>query len=148
MSNSRKAATGIVALFNASDGTIDMIEALFREARSGQILVWCHLAELKKGKVDFAKFLGRHNPEVVIFDFSPPDNENWKFFKTMRDSKEMQGRGLVLTTTNKYQLDQVTGSDSHALEVVGKPKDLQHIRAAIADETRKAREGACLAPPD
>ena len=50
----------------------------------------------------------------------------------MRDAKTMEGRGVVLTTTNL------------ALEVVGRPKDLQQIDAAIKAETRKA-EAARLA---
>ena len=83
-------------------------------------------------------FLIKHNPEVVIFDLSPPYDENWQFFKTMRDAKTMQGRGIVLTTTNKNRLDEVLGEDSHALEVVGKPKDLHQIDAAIKAETRRA----------
>jgi hypothetical protein len=57
----------------------------------------------------------------------------------MRDAKTMHGRGIVLTTTNKARLDEVLGEDSHALEVVGRPKDLAQIDAAIKGETRKAR---------
>ena len=103
-----------------------------------QTLIWCHFADLKKGIVDFGKYMGKHNPEVVIFDLSPPYDQNWIFFKTMRDAATMKGRGVVLTTTNKNRLDEVLGEDSHALEVVGKPKDLQQIDAAIKAETRKA----------
>jgi DNA-binding response OmpR family regulator len=138
MSNSKKTAEGIVALFNASDDTIDMIQALLTEAGGAQSLVWCHFADLKKGVVDFKKYLNKHNPEVVIFDISPPYDENWQFFKTMRDADVMRGRGSVLTTTNKNRLDEVLGTDSRALEVVGKPKDLKQIQAAIAAETQKA----------
>ena len=107
-------------------------------------MIWCHFADLKKGIVNFGKYMERHNPEVVIFDLSPPYDENWQFFKTMRDAKTMQGRGVVLTTTNKNRLDEVLGEDSRALEVVGRPKDLQQIDAAIKAETRKA-EAARLA---
>jgi hypothetical protein len=139
-----KTAEGIVALFNASDDTIDMIRKLLTEAGSEQTLIWCHFADLKKGIVDFGKYMDRHNPEVVIFDISPPYDENWRFFKTMRDSKAMKGRGAVLTTTNKNRLDEVLGEDSDALEVVGRPKDLGLIDAAIKEETRKA-EAARLA---
>jgi hypothetical protein len=138
MSNPNKTSAGIVALFNASDDTIDMIQALLKEAGEAQSLVWCHFADLKKGVVDFKRYLEKHNPEVVIFDISPPYDANWKFYKTMRDDKAMQGRGSVLTTTNKNRLDEVLGSDSKALEVVGLPKDLQQIRAEIAVQTRKA----------
>src|ERR1700722_4297219 len=138
MSSSTKTAEGIVALFNASDDTIDMIQKLLTTSKSDQTLIWCHFADLKKGIVDFAKYMDKHNPEVVIFDLSPPYDENWKFFKTMRDSKVMKERGMVLTTTNKDRLDEVLGEDSHALEVVGKNTDLQQIDAAIKTETLKA----------
>jgi DNA-binding response OmpR family regulator len=144
MSSSTKTAEGVVALFNASDDTIDMVQNLLTASASDQTLIWCHFADLKKGIVDFAKYMDKHNPEVVIFDLSPPYDENWRFFKTMRDARTMKGRGVVLTTTNKNRLDEVLGEDSHALEVVGKPKDLQQIDAAIKAETRKA-EAARLA---
>jgi DNA-binding response OmpR family regulator len=140
MSSSKKTAEGIVALFNASDDTIDMIQALLTQAGGAQTLVWCHFADLKKGIIDFKRYLNKHNPEVVIFDISPPYDENWQFFKSMRDSEVMKGRGSVLTTTNKARLDEVLGSDSDALEVVGRPQDLTQIRAAITAETRKAQD--------
>ena len=144
MSRSPKTAEGVVALFNASDDTIDMVQKLLTESGGDQTLIWCHFADLKKGIVNFGKYMERHNPEVVIFDLSPPYDENWQFFKTMRDAKTMNGRGIVLTTTNKNRLDEVLGEDSRALEVVGRPKDLQQIDAAIKSETRKA-EAARLA---
>src|SRR5580692_1436688 len=133
-----RVGSGIVALFNASDDTVDMVEKLLANAGKAQNLVWCHFADLKKGIVDFNAYMTKHNPEVVIFDLSPPYDENWMFFKTMRDDETMKGRGVVLTTTNKNRLDEVLGQDSHALEVVGRPKDLEQIDAAIKSETRKA----------
>src|SRR3984893_11183092 len=105
MSGSIQTAEGVVALFNASDDTIDMVQRLLTAAGDEQTLIWCHFADLKKGIVDFGKYMDKHNPEVVIFDLSPPYDENRRFFKTMRDAKTMKGRGLVLTTTNKARLD-------------------------------------------
>src|SRR3979490_1925647 len=138
MSKPTKTAQRVGALFNGSDQTIDMVQKLLTESDGEQTLIWCHFADLKKGIVDFGRYMDKHNPEVVIFDLSPPYDENWHFFKTMRDAESMKGRGIVLTTTNKNRLDEVLGEDSHALEVVGKPKDLQQIHAAIKAETRKA----------
>jgi hypothetical protein len=134
MSSSRKAAEGTVALFNASDDTIDMIQTLLTEIGGTRSLISCHFASLRKGTVNFAAFMAKHNPGMVIFDISPPYDENWQFFKTMRDADVMRGRGSVLTTTNKNRLDEVLGTDSQALEVVGKPKDREYIRAAIMAE--------------
>ena len=138
MPNPSRTAKGVVALFNASDDTVDMVQKLLTDAGEGQALIWCHFADLKKGVVDFVKYMDEHNPEVVIFDLSPPYDENWQFFKTMRDSPVMNGRGVVLTTTNKNRLDEVLGEDSCALEVVGRPKDLREIDVAIQSETRRA----------
>ena len=97
---SRRTANGVVALFNASDDTIDMVQKLLTDSGGGQMLIWCHFADLSKGIVDFGRYTAKHNPEVVIFDLSPPYDEIWRFFKTMRDAKAMQGRAVVLTTTN------------------------------------------------
>jgi hypothetical protein len=138
LANAAQMSDGIVALFNASDDTIDMIQGLLTKADGGQTLIWCHFADLKKGIVNFERYLGKHNPEVVIFDISPPYDENWTFFKKMRDAASMKHRGIVLTTTNKDRLDEVLGSDSHALEVVGRKEDLELIDGAIRSETRKA----------
>lgn len=127
-----------MALFNASDDTVDMVQDLLTASGHAQTLIWCHFADLKKGIVDFEKYITEHNPEVVIFDLSPPYDENWRFFKTMRDAPIMRNRGIVLTTTNKDRLDEVLGEDSRALEVVGRAKDLQLIDNAIRTETIRA----------
>ena len=52
----------------------------------------------------------------------------------------MDGRGLVLTTTNKARLDGTAGTDSKAFEIVGKPYDLDQIKAAIHTALKRARE--------
>jgi DNA-binding response OmpR family regulator len=139
-STSKQTAQGIVALFNASDDTIDMVQTLLTASGRNQTLIWCHFSDLKKGIVDFGKYMEKHNPELVIFDLSPPYDENWRFFVTMRDANAMRGRSIVLTTTNKNRLDEVLGEDSYALEVVGRPRDLQQIDAAIQAETHRAEQ--------
>ena len=52
----------------------------------------------------------------------------------------MLGRGIVLTTTNKNRLDEVLGEDSHAVEVVGRAKDLHDIDLAIKSQTDTVRK--------
>ena len=123
-------ATTIVALFNASDDTVEMVQRML-DAAGMHCLVGCRFADLRKGVVDFAGYLQTHQPHVVIFDISPPYEQNWAFFRILRDDPAMRGRGLVLTTTNRDRLDEVAGEDSFAIEVVGKPYDLGQIQAAI-----------------
>ena len=128
----------VVALFNASDDTADMFERML--AVSGVYrLIWCHLTDVKKGEVDFAQFLAQHNPHVVIFDISPPYEENWQCYQTLRESEAMQSRGSVLTTTNKPRLDEVVGADSRAIEIVGHPHDQEQIVTAIEQASSRVR---------
>src|ERR1700686_2099507 len=85
----------VVALINASDDTVEMVQRML-DASGFNCLIGCHFSDLKKGRIDFARYLGQHDPDVVIFDISPPYQENWDFFETLRDAKAMEGRGLVL----------------------------------------------------
>jgi len=120
----------VVALFNASDDTVEMVQQMLN-ASGLSCLVGCHFADLKRGRIDFSRYMAQHDPQVVVFDISPPYEENWAFFQTLRDTKAMDGRGLVITTTNKKRLDEMLGADSAAFEIVGKPYDLNQIRNAI-----------------
>ena len=131
----------VVALFNACDDTVDMVQRML-DASGFSCLVGCHFADLKKGRIDFARYLETHEPEVVIFDITPPYRENWRFFKTLRDGEAMKGRGLILTTTNKKRLDETVGMDSEAFEIVGKPYDVQQITSAITAALRTAAGGS------
>jgi DNA-binding response OmpR family regulator len=130
---------GTVVLFEASEDTVEMMQALLTEAGASQSLRRCPLADLKRGITDFRKYLDQHNPEVVIVDLSPPYDENWAFFTTMREDAAMEGRGIVLTTTSKQRLDEVIGEDSHAFEVVGRHLDHALILEEIKVATLLAR---------
>jgi DNA-binding response OmpR family regulator len=133
----------VVALFNASDDTVEMVKRML-DASGVICLIGCHFADLKSGVVDFGRYLAHHDPHAVIFDISPPYLENWQFFKGLRRDSAMNGRGLILTTTNKRRLDETVGRDSEAIEIVGKPYDLGEIQRAIMVALQRA--GPLLEP--
>jgi DNA-binding response OmpR family regulator len=129
MSVSKLEARPVVALFNASDDTMAMVQRML-DAAGFRCLVGC-LSKFKSGAVAFAHYLAANEPEAVIFDVSLPYKENWDFVKRLREDKAMEGRGVVLTTPNKLRLDEAVGRDSEACEIVGKPYDLAQIKVAI-----------------
>jgi DNA-binding response OmpR family regulator len=118
-----------VAIFNASEDTISMLEQWLRH--HGFVAVSSHVTEVKRGQMDFAAFIAEHDPEVIIWDIAPPYDENWKFFKLLRTSEVLANRAVVLTTTHKEHLDRLAGTDTQALEIVGKPYDLDLIVRAV-----------------
>jgi hypothetical protein len=69
-----------VALFNANSDTVEMVSRML-DASGLVCLIGCHFADLKKGHVNFARYLREHDPDVVIFDIS---RRTWR---TGRSSK-------------------------------------------------------------
>ena len=121
-------AKPIIAVFNSSDDTVEML----RTALEGEGLhtVPGHIPDLKKGELDFVAFLEDHRPAVIVYDISPPYDTNWNFLKLVRSSQPAQACRFVLTTTNKPVLDRLVG-DNEALEIIGKPYDLDRVVSAV-----------------
>jgi hypothetical protein len=127
-----------VALFNASDETVDFV-GWMREVSDVHELIGYGLEDMKRGRVDATAFLTGHNPQVVLIDISPPYQENWPLFQTLlRATLAMQGRGLVLITRNKARLDDALHLDSHAINIVGNAGVLQQIVTAVEDASEQA----------
>jgi CheY-like chemotaxis protein len=119
-----------VAVFNASDDTVEMLQLML--SVRGYRALGGHVDDVKSGALDFIDFLTTHSPSVIIWDIAPPYDRNWKFFKLIRSLSPIEYCALVLTTTHKQHLDALVGQDSGAIEIVGKPYDLQLIVDAVA----------------
>ena len=67
----------------------------------------------------------------AVLDIAIPYEENWRFLQLLMSSESMNGRKVVITTTNKRALEQLIGQKTEAHELVGKPYDLQAIVDAV-----------------
>ena len=118
----------LIAILN---GTADILETLEECLRGeGYNTITAIVSEFKKGKEDFVEFMKRHNPALVIYDVPPPYDQNMTFLRLLLDTHAMDERCVLLTTTNKAQLERVTGEKA-AIEIVGKPFDLNQLVEAI-----------------
>lgn len=121
--------TSTVAVFNASDDTVEMLMLLLTErgyrAVSGQV------DSVKSGALDFIAFMGAQRPDAIIWDIAPPYDRNWSFFKLLRTADVLRNCHIVLTTTHKEHLDSLAGQETGAIEIVGKPYDLNVIVDAV-----------------
>ena len=118
-----------VAVINSNEDTVEMLRHALQHAGFTSVVTG-HVTEIRSGQTDFVKFLEEHDPCVLIYDISIPYENNWTFLKLLMDSQQMQGRKVVVTTTNKRRLDELVGATG-ALEIVGKPYDLKLVVEAV-----------------
>ena len=127
----------VLAVFNASEDTVAFVTMFFEQR--GFLVVGQSWPALDPLRADVAEaFLSQHRPDVVVFDVSLPYEENWQHFVTFRKILDGRRVPLVLTTTNKRALSDLIGSTA-AIEIVGKPYDLEALAAAVEHALQRAR---------
>lgn len=125
----RMKETPTIAVINSSEDTIEMLQVSL-EQHGYSSVVAAHVADLRKGRVDFRSFLAAHDPRVLIYDISIPYDQNWEYLQELLGLEEMQGRTVVITTTNKEALEGLVGP-TNAFEIHGKPYDIEQIVASV-----------------
>jgi len=119
----------VVGIANTNDDIIELLRLACE--RQGWTTAKIHLLDIKAGRSDFAAFLKLHDPAALVFDIPPPYDLNWTFVGTLRELPQMRGRGIVVTTTHKRHLEELVGKDTGAVEIVGKPNDIQEVVDAL-----------------
>jgi DNA-binding NtrC family response regulator len=129
MSDSESRSDKVIAVVNSSEDTVEMLRACL-QAHGFRQVVTAHARDFRDGTEDFLKFVGENQPALFVYDISIPYERNWRFLQLVLSTEAMQGRRVVLTTTNKSALDSMVG-ETDAMEVLGKPYDLDQIVRAV-----------------
>lgn len=117
-----------VAVVNSSEDTVEMLRTLLE--REGWDVVTAHVDDIKRGRYDFLQMLEGREPRVVLWDVSPPYDQNWAFLKLIRSSRAMDNRTVIVTTTNKPALERFVGP-TDAIEIFTKPYDIDVLIESI-----------------
>ena len=130
----------VIAVINSSEDTVEMLRTCLQQEGFTSVVTG-HVTDIKRGRTDFMEFLAQHEPQVLLYDISIPYKENWNVLRLILDSEEMNGRRVVVTTTNKKVLESFVGK-TDAIELHGKPYDLQEIVKSVeAAAAAVARRG-------
>ena len=124
-----RAPTATIAVINSNEDTTEMLRACLQESGFTSVVIG-HVTEIKRGELDFLRFVDTHDPAVFVWDISIPYEENWRFAQLIMGNEKMRGRRVVLTTTNKRALDAMVGR-TDTIEIIGKPYDLDQIVKAV-----------------
>jgi len=108
----------VIAIFNTNSEVLELVRESLQQA--GFQAVIAHIDDLKRGRLDMIQFVEEHKPDVIVYDVAPPYDTNWTFLRLMRNSKVMQERAFVVTTTNKRALEELIGPND-VVELLCKP---------------------------
>jgi CheY-like chemotaxis protein len=122
----------VIGIANTSEDIIELLRLAFE--RAGWTTAAIHLPDVKAGRVSFEEFLRRHDPAGLVIDIAPPYDDNWRFVAQLRALDIMRRRAVVITTTNVRHLTRLSGEETGAIEIVGKPNDIE----AVVDAMRRA----------
>jgi DNA-binding NtrC family response regulator len=119
----------VVAIINTSVETVELLAEVLAE--EGFDTVEAYVIEFKRGLRDLDAFFRDQQPQAVIYDVAIPYLENWRFFQEqVLDRKYLPATCFVVTTTNRTVLDLLIGPNN-AIEMVGRPFDLDTIVQAV-----------------
>lgn len=118
----------VVAVINSTADIVDILELCLQD--EGFNTTGGLIPEFKRGQRNMLTFMEEHNPDLIIWDIAPPYEQNVIFLEMIQNLKVMEGRKWVYTTTNISALRQFS-EKFKALEIIGKPMDLQVIIEAV-----------------
>ncbi|MCL6648519.1 MAG: hypothetical protein K6U89_09320 [Chloroflexi bacterium] len=125
----------LIAVLNSSSEVIRILRETLEA--DGFRTVGYHVGSAQSGEETAEAFFARYRPRVAIYDISIPYDRNWQVFLDFATSEAANGCRFVLTTTNKRALEEIVGPTG-ALEIIGKPFDLEEVVRAV----RRALEGS------
>ena len=116
-------------MFNASEDTVAFVKVFF-EGQGFRVVTqsWPAYDPLRAEVAD--AFVSQHGADVVIFDVSLPYDENWQHFEAFQRLLDGRRVPIILTTTNERALRAMIGPTA-AIEIVGKPYDLDQLASAV-----------------
>lgn len=113
-----------VAVLNSSEDVLELFRVLLEA--EGFNTAAAHVPDIERGDTDVLRFMEQHDPRVVIYDLCPPYQQTWTFAKLLMASDALRNRKIIFTTTNKKQLEKVSGP-LDAYEIAEKPYDFQRV---------------------
>lgn len=118
-----------VAILNTTEDTVALLCEIV--ADEGWSATGDFIVEFRRGRQDVNAFFQKHQPKVVIYDLAIPYKENWQFLvERVVPASGLSHGQFVLTTTNKGVLEQIVGQ-TPAIELIGKPFDIDEIIQAV-----------------
>jgi hypothetical protein len=115
-----------VAIFSADEDTV-LLRARLREA--GFAAIGAYISDLRSGRIDVQDFLGRHRPDVVLYDLPAHPDEELRSAIAVMNSCRASGIPCVLTAAD---VDSIPELDSDLVAcILLRPCKVEFAQLAI-----------------
>lgn len=115
----------LIAVMNSSADLVSVLQTALEEDGFRTVTLVSTIADGADGPL---AFLRKHQPTASVYSISPPYRESWDILQEIR--QQWQGGHYVITTTNLGALRACVGP-ADAIEIIGKPFDLDEITQAL-----------------
>jgi DNA-binding NtrC family response regulator len=115
----------LVACVNSSEDLVWLLAEYFRDEGFRAVT---QVSSSRTDPTRLLTFLTDLQPDACLYAIAPPYEAGWTEFQRL--TMAVPALPFVLTTTNKPALDALVGP-TDALEIIGKPYDLDEIVAAV-----------------
>lgn len=118
-----------ILVLNSNEDLIEILRTTLE--RAGWTVMTMHVREAKLRPDHIDEIMRTAQPRLVLLDIAPPYGENWAWYRTVfAPHPALQGRRVVVTTTNLPALRE-DGGPPDAVELLGKPYDLEQLIAVV-----------------
>lgn len=125
MSDPSSTSRPLIAVMNSSRDLVNVLQTALEDAGFRTISL---VSTVGGGTAHPLAFLREHEPAAAVYSISPPYVESWGILQDVR--RQWQGGRFVITTTNIGALRACVGA-AEAIELIGKPFDLDEITRAL-----------------
>lgn len=126
----------VVAVINTSPDAVELVRAVLQHA--GLTVITGFSFDIREGRLDLPAMLLQHGVKVLVYDISPPYDENWALFSHLRQLETVRDTQVVITSTNAAHVSKLASPADEVYELVEKPYDLQRIVKAVRNAMRIA----------
>ena len=123
-----QAQQATVAVLNSSPELIALMAQVLGD--EGFETVTARVPDIQHGREDFLALMTEHAPDVVIYDVSPPYEENFNFLCLLMDTEVASASRFLVTSTDRTTVVDLAGPDFKP-PIIGKPFDLEDVIASV-----------------
>ena len=118
-----------IAIINSSAEVVGLLVEWF--VADGMDAVGAEVRDFRGGRRSIEDFLAQERPDVILWDVALPYAPNWAYLKHILGRRDLRLPPLLVTTTNRAALYEMTGETVEVFEIVGRPFDLEALTAAV-----------------